>query len=120
MAHLEARVCIVTGAGRGIGDANAGCLAAEGAKVVVSDPGVNLDGTGRSQGPAEATVAGRVIGARGHEITPHNVPEPVRTIAGPEPWEFERAFALIERTFRPAGEPANRYSTPPPRATADN
>src|SRR6476620_4146427 len=46
------RVCIVTGAGRGIGREYALLLAAEGGKVVVNDVGASRDGTGGDAGPA--------------------------------------------------------------------
>ncbi len=55
--RLQGRNAVVTGAGRGIGRAVAMLLAQEGASVVVNDPGVNVDGTGFDQGPAEQVAA---------------------------------------------------------------
>ncbi|MDQ3294687.1 MAG: SDR family oxidoreductase [Actinomycetota bacterium] len=57
MAKLcEGRICIVTGAGNGIGREHSMLLAAHGAKVVVNDLGGSMDGTGASTGPAQAVV----------------------------------------------------------------
>jgi NAD(P)-dependent dehydrogenase (short-subunit alcohol dehydrogenase family) len=52
----EGRICIVTGAGRGIGREYALMLGAEGAKVVVNDLGGARDGTGVDAGPAQQVV----------------------------------------------------------------
>ena len=56
---LRDKVAIVTGAGRGVGRGVAKLMAAEGAKVVVVDPGVNVDGSGFDQSIAE-TVVGEI------------------------------------------------------------
>ncbi|TDV56520.1 SDR family NAD(P)-dependent oxidoreductase [Actinophytocola oryzae] len=50
------RVCVVTGAGRGLGREYALRLAAQGAAVVVNDIGTGLDGAGRSGAPGAAVV----------------------------------------------------------------
>ncbi len=52
----DGRVAIVTGAGRGIGREHALELAHQGAKVVVNDIGVSLDGSHRAESPAHEVV----------------------------------------------------------------
>ncbi|MES2481304.1 MAG: SDR family NAD(P)-dependent oxidoreductase [Pseudomonadota bacterium] len=53
---LEGKVIVVTGAGAGVGKEIALEAARQGAKVVVNDLGVNIDGSGGSAGPAQQAV----------------------------------------------------------------
>ena len=54
--QLENKVAVVTGGGRGIGRGIALFLAREGAKLVVADPGSDLDGSGHSNSIADSVV----------------------------------------------------------------
>ena len=56
MNSLRDRVCVITGAGRGIGREHALLFAAEGAKVVVNDLGSAPDGAGSDATPAQRVV----------------------------------------------------------------
>jgi NAD(P)-dependent dehydrogenase (short-subunit alcohol dehydrogenase family) len=56
MGLLEGKVAIITGAGGGIGRAEALLFAREGAKVLVNDLGGSRDGTGSGESAAEKVV----------------------------------------------------------------
>ncbi len=66
---LEGKVAIVTGAGQGLGRAEALELARAGAAVVVNDLGTTLDGRGTDSSPAEEVVA--EIKAMGGQAVSH-------------------------------------------------
>ena len=53
---LKDKVAVITGSGRGIGRGVALFFAQEGAKVIVNDPGVDVDGTGGSGSLADDVV----------------------------------------------------------------
>ena len=63
MALLDGKICIVTGAGHGIGRAHALELAKHGASVVVNDLGTSVTGDGADQKAADLTV--ELIAQRG-------------------------------------------------------
>ncbi len=80
----EGRVCVITGAGRGIGREHALMLAEHGAKIVVNDLGGEMDGSGGGTGPAHDVVA--EIRAMGGEAVAH----------GDDISEFAGAKSLID------------------------
>jgi len=63
--RLKGKNAVVTGSGRGIGREIALAIAAEGANVVVNDPGVARDGSGSDSKPVDEVV--EVIRKRGGE-----------------------------------------------------
>ena len=69
MGLLDGRVVIVTGAGGGIGRAHALAFAAEGARVVVNDIGVGLDGSPAGGGSAAQGVVDEIVAAGGEAVT---------------------------------------------------
>ena len=67
MGLFDGKAAIVTGAGRGIGRAEALLLAAEGAGVVVNDVGGAADGEGADQSPAQEVVD-EIAALGGHAV----------------------------------------------------
>ena len=68
MGVVDGRVVIVTGAGGGIGRAHALAFAAEGARVVVNDIGVGLDGSPAGGGSAAQGVVDEITAAGGEAV----------------------------------------------------
>ncbi|MBX7147638.1 SDR family NAD(P)-dependent oxidoreductase [bacterium] len=54
---LENQVILITGAGGGLGRSHALLMAKLGAKIIVNDPGVSVDGSGQGLRPADETVS---------------------------------------------------------------
>ncbi len=66
MGRLDGKVAVITGAGGGIGRQHALLFAAEGARVLVNDPGANRDGSG--QGDAADSVVQEIVAAGGEAV----------------------------------------------------
>jgi NAD(P)-dependent dehydrogenase (short-subunit alcohol dehydrogenase family) len=91
MGICEGRVVIVTGAARGIGREHALAFAREGAKVVVNDLGVELDGSGGGSGPA-GEVVDEIRAAGGEAI-----------VNGADVADWEQTAALVRQTLEVFG-----------------
>src|SRR5947209_9643050 len=85
MGLVDGRVVIVTGAGGGIGRAHALAFAAEGARVVVNDIGVGLDGSPAGGGSAAQSVVDEITSAGGEAI-----------VDGSNIADWDQAAALIK------------------------
>ncbi|BBZ64605.1 short-chain dehydrogenase [Mycolicibacterium insubricum] len=85
MGLLDGRVVIVTGAGGGIGRAHALAFAAEGARVVVNDIGVGLDGSPAGGGSAAQAVVDEIVAAGGEAVA-----------NGSDVSDWDQAQALID------------------------
>src|ERR1700691_5282926 len=68
MGTVDGRVVIVTGAGGAIARAHALAFAAEGARVVVNDIGVGLDGSPAGGGSAAQSVVDEITAAGGEAV----------------------------------------------------
>ena len=67
MGELDGKVAVVTGAAHGLGRHHALGLAAEGARVVVNDLGVDAAGSGRDESAAQAVVE-EIVAAGGEAV----------------------------------------------------
>ena len=93
MGLLDGRVVIVTGAGGGIGREHALAFAAEGARVVVNDIGVGLDGSPAGGGSAAQNVVDEIVAAGGEAVA-----------NGSNVADWGQAEALIQQAIESFGD----------------
>jgi NAD(P)-dependent dehydrogenase (short-subunit alcohol dehydrogenase family) len=101
LLRLDGHVGVVTGGGRGLGRAHALLLAERGARVVVNDPGVELDGTGGDHAPAEEVVA--LVKSRGGEAVANFDPVGTARAAGALIGQAVDTFGQIDILVNNAG-----------------
>lgn len=87
MGMLDGKVAIVTGAAHGIGRGHALELAKEGARVVVNDLGVTVDGTGSETNDADLVV--NMIKERGGEAVANTA----------DVADYEQAGAMVQQAI---------------------
>src|SRR5258708_19658707 len=101
MGVLEGPVAICAGAGRGVGAEVAKLMAANGAKVVINDPGTSGSGEGSDQRPAQEIVD--QIKAAGGEAAANYGSVP----------KFDDCLAMVQQARDTLARPPNLFNTPP-------
>jgi NAD(P)-dependent dehydrogenase (short-subunit alcohol dehydrogenase family) len=101
MGLLEGKIAIITGAGRGIGRAEALAMVKEGAKVVVNDLGGALDGTGKQAMVADEVV-NEVVAMGGQAVADYS---DVGTLEGVDNmiWRAVSKFGRVDIMVNNAG-----------------
>lgn len=98
MGHLDGKVAIITGAGGGIGRAEAMLFAAEGASVVVNDLGGARDGSGTASTALADEVVAAIVAAGGKAVAnyaPVHTEEGARSIVETAVGAFGRVDVLV-------------------------
>ena len=101
MGMLDGRVAICTGSGRGVGAAVAKLMAAQGASIVVNDPGVSGGGEGGDQTPA-AEIAAQITAAGGKAVANFGSVTSYEDCLGMVT-QAREAFGGCHAMFNPAG-----------------